>query len=93
MKVLLVGNGGREHAIAKKIAQSPSLTEFYSIPGNPGINVLAKVANTENTPDSIANWAKDNNIDLMPVQNFRLCRNAHGREQSYWHLLTAQCKG
>ncbi len=65
MKVLLVGNGGREHAIAKKIAQSPSLTEFYSIPGNPGINVLAKVADTENTPDSIANWAKDNNIDLI----------------------------
>ena len=65
MKVLLVGNGGREHAIAKKIAQSPSLTEFYSIPGNPGINVLAKVADTENTPEAIATWAKDNNIDLI----------------------------
>lgn len=41
------------------------MTEFFSIPGNPGINVLAKVANTENTPESIANWAKDNNIDLI----------------------------
>lgn len=65
MKVLLVGNGGREHAIAKKIAESSVLTEFFSIPGNPGINTLAKVADTENTPESIADWAKNNNIDLI----------------------------
>ena len=37
MKVLLVGSGGREHALAWKIAQSPALTELHCAPGNPGI--------------------------------------------------------
>src|SRR5688500_14951758 len=37
MRVLLVGSGGREHALAWKLAQSPALTELHAAPGSPGI--------------------------------------------------------
>ena len=40
MKVLLVGSGGREHALAWKLAQAPTLTELHAAPGNPGIATL-----------------------------------------------------
>lgn len=41
MRVLLVGSGGREHALAWKLAQSPTLTELHAAPGNPGVARLA----------------------------------------------------
>lgn len=42
MKVLILGSGGREHALAWKISQSKLLTELYCAPGNPGTSSLAK---------------------------------------------------
>ena len=69
MKVLLVGNGGREHALAWKIAQSPRVTSLFALPGNPGTAQLA-----DNLPDispsdfdAIARFARDNRIDLVVV--------------------------
>ncbi len=68
MKVLVVGGGGREHAIVWKLAKSPQIDEIYAAPGNPGIERLATCVNiaVENIP-GLAEFAKKNNIDLTVV--------------------------
>ena len=40
MKVLIIGSGGREHAIAYQLSKSSKVTELHAIPGNPGISKL-----------------------------------------------------
>jgi phosphoribosylamine---glycine ligase len=66
MNVLLVGSGGREHAIAKKIIESNRLKNFYCIPGNPGIEELAEIHNADVTDiKAIVDFAKDKRIDLI----------------------------
>ena len=42
MKIAILGNGGREHAIATKISQSPKLQKLYCIPGNAGTELIAE---------------------------------------------------
>ncbi|MDR1886981.1 MAG: phosphoribosylamine--glycine ligase [Prevotellaceae bacterium] len=68
MKVLLIGGGGREHALAVKIAQSPRLTELYIAPGNPGTaecgrNVPLNISDFEAIGDFVAN----NGIEMLVV--------------------------
>ncbi|PZO86972.1 MAG: phosphoribosylamine--glycine ligase [Micavibrio aeruginosavorus] len=68
MKVLLVGSGGREHAMAWKIAQSPDCTKLYAVPGNPGIAEVAECAPI--AVDDIAGivaFAKDKAVDLVVI--------------------------
>ncbi|MAS86580.1 MAG: phosphoribosylamine--glycine ligase [Micavibrio sp.] len=65
MKVLLLGSGGREHALAWKLAQSPKLTTLYASPGNPGIAQHAECISLSN--DKLVSFCKTADIDLVIV--------------------------
>ena len=68
MKVLLVGGGGREHALGWKIAQSPVLERLYVAPGNPGLNRLGEQTGlAESDTDGIVRFACEEKIDLVVV--------------------------
>lgn len=68
MKVLVVGSGGREHAIVWKLAQSPKVTKLYCAPGNGGIAELAECVNIKATDiDAIVRFAEEEDIDLTVV--------------------------
>ena len=68
MKVLVVGGGGREHAICWKLAQSPKVTELYCAPGNGGIAQVATCVPIKATDvDAMVSWAKENAMDFVMV--------------------------
>ena len=68
MKVLVVGSGGREHAICWKLAQSPKVRSLYCAPGNAGIAQVANCVDVKATDvDSMVKWAKDNAMDFVVV--------------------------
>ena len=68
MKVLVVGGGGREHAICWKLAQSPRVTELYCAPGNAGIAQVAACVPIKATDvDSMVKWARENAMDFVMV--------------------------
>ena len=69
MNVLVIGSGGREHAIVWKVSQSPKLTKLYALPGNPGMAELAENINGIYVDDhaAVASFCKDKQIDLVLV--------------------------
>jgi phosphoribosylamine--glycine ligase len=68
MKILLVGGGGREHALAWKISRSPLLTRLYAAPGNAGISKLAECVDiTADNVEGLLAFAKKEAIDLTVV--------------------------
>ena len=68
MKILIVGSGGREHAIAWKIAQSPKAEKIYCAPGNAGIEEYAECAPIGAMEfERLAAFAKEKEIDLTVV--------------------------
>jgi phosphoribosylamine--glycine ligase len=68
MKILVIGSGGREHALVWKIAQSPLVTRVFCAPGNPGIGTLAENVplKVDDLPGLLA-FAKRENVDLTVV--------------------------
>ena len=68
MKVLVVGSGGREHAICWALRKSPKVTKLYCAPGNGGIGEIAQCVDVKATdiPGMVA-WAKENSMDFVMV--------------------------
>ena len=82
MKVLVVGGGGREHALVRKIKGSKKVDEIFCTPGNGGISYDAKCFDVAATDiDGVVNLAKEIKADLVvvapddPLQNERLHRS------------------
>lgn len=68
LKILLVGSGGREHALAWKLSQSPRITQIYCAPGNAGIAQIAQCVplRVDDIP-SLVKWAVETQIDLAII--------------------------
>lgn len=69
-KVLVIGNGGREHAIVWKLAQSPRIQTIYVAPGNAGTSTESKAVNVDldvKSNKSVVDWCKANGIALVVV--------------------------
>jgi phosphoribosylamine--glycine ligase len=70
MRVLIIGGGGREHALAWKVAQSPQVEQVYCAPGNAGTAIERKVQNVAIDPEDInalVSFARETGIDLSIV--------------------------
>src|SRR5271167_3673971 len=68
MNVLLLGSGGREHALALALAKSPRLGALFAAPGNPGMAELARLAALDLSDHrAIIDYCKANAIDLVVV--------------------------
>jgi len=70
MNILIIGSGGREHALAWKAAQSAKADKVFVAPGNAGTELEESISNIDIPADDInalAEFAKENNIDLTIV--------------------------
>lgn len=68
MRILVIGGGGREHALAWKLSKSPKAEKIYCIPGNPGIAEVAECIKLDTSDNAaLAKFAVENKIDLTVV--------------------------
>ncbi|MEE0663369.1 MAG: phosphoribosylamine--glycine ligase N-terminal domain-containing protein, partial [Collinsella bouchesdurhonensis] len=66
--ILLLGSGGREHAIAKKLAASPRCGKLYIAPGNGGTSQEGEnISLDENDPTAVAAFAKDHGCGMVVI--------------------------
>ena len=68
MRILVIGGGGREHALVWKLAQSPRVEKIYCAPGNPGIGQIAECVNISvDNIKALCGFAREHNVDLTVV--------------------------
>ena len=68
VKILVLGSGGREHALCWKIAQSPLLEKLYCAPGNGGVETIAECVSLDiESPPAVVKFAKEQAIDLVVI--------------------------
>ena len=68
MKVCVIGNGGREHALAWRLSISPSVTKVYALPGSAAMSDCAKLVGIDwQQSDHLISFLKDNQVDLVVV--------------------------
>jgi phosphoribosylamine---glycine ligase len=68
MNVLLIGSGGREHALAFALARSPLLTKLYAAPGNPGVGKLAELVSVKvSDHEAVIDFCKSHDIGFVVV--------------------------
>ena len=67
MKILVIGQGGREHTLVWKLAQSPLVEKIYCAPGNAGISQIAELISMPNRFTDLVDWAESENIGLTVV--------------------------
>ncbi len=68
MKILVIGSGGREHALAWKISQSPRLEKLFCAPGNPGtMSIAENIAIDSSDIKGLTDFAAREKIDLTVV--------------------------
>ena len=68
MKVCVIGNGGREHALAWRLSISPSVTKVYAIPGSAAMSDCAELVGIDwQQSDHLINFLKDNQVDLVVI--------------------------
>lgn len=68
MKTLLIGSGGREHALALKLSQADSIEKVFAAPGNPGMKNCAEIVDLDAADfDAVAEFCKKNSVDFAVV--------------------------
>ena len=78
MKILVIGQGGREHTLVWKLAQSQLVEKIYCTPGNPGI---AQIAETLSTPGSVYGFGRLGGIRKYRTNRCRSRSTVSGRHR------------
>ncbi len=89
MKVLVIGSGGREHAIAYKLSSSPQVDQLFAMPGNPGMAEIATlVEGSVEDLDGILKFVEQKKIDLTVIgPEVPLCMGLADLLEDHGHMV------